>query len=187
MSDKHGIYQFVLRIKTPVHAGVFTTRTVSTGPSTAVHRWSRSFSPASMPRVHTVCCTGSIHRHLCSFIENICTLMAPVFTLSLRWLHGTSLLNTEVHGTNMGDFHFVQDDVEFKRLIFFFLTQTTKCLRTMSDAYTFYDGLSRTITDWRSGMIRRLIRERGKGAEVRADGDRRLSLYLLISWRLSWK
>jgi hypothetical protein len=39
----------------------------------------------------------TIHRHPCSSIENILIRMAPVFTQSLRWLHGTSRF---IYGTN---------------------------------------------------------------------------------------
>jgi hypothetical protein len=43
----------------------------------------------------------TIRIHPCSSIENTRTRMVPVFTRSLRWLHGTSRF---IHGTNMVDF-----------------------------------------------------------------------------------
>jgi hypothetical protein len=98
------------------YTGVITERAVSAGPYTVdsrtytyVHKWKRSFFAESIyiagqtvtDRVLSWINPCTIHIHPCWSIENIRTRMVPVFTRSLRWLHGTSRF---IHGTNTVDF-----------------------------------------------------------------------------------
>jgi hypothetical protein len=110
-------------------------------------------------------CTIRIHPS--SSIENTCTRMVLVFTRSLRSLLGTSRF---IHGTNTVDFRPGRSGRKIKTCLIFcahsrMVPDDARCLHGL---YTVYHGppriISRTITDWRSGMIRHLIRECVKGA-----------------------
>jgi hypothetical protein len=103
-------------------------------------------------RVHSLTDHVLSRINQCLSIENILKRMVLVFTRSLQWLHSTSRF---VHGNTSGTIR-----GEIKHVLPYGPWRRPMLTRFVMN----HGGLSQTITDWRSRMIRCLIREGVRGA-----------------------